>query len=183
MRSVKRSMKLSAAVLVGATILACDSTTEPRPDIEFGQFRAELTGLVNSSLFGSAASQADASSARSDRTVWVLDLDDGFNQIFLLLGIEGRPSPGTYPVVDPPVFSDDDVLAEGSAWVSTALQTAAGDTVFFTSMSGGSLVIESVQEDEIAGRLEYTGTEPTDLGPETISVTARFRANERALID
>ena len=178
-----RSVKVSAAVLFGVAVLACDSTTEPGPDVEFGQFRADVTGSISNSLFGSAASQADGGSARSDRTVWILDLDDGSSQIFLFLGVAGVPSPGTYPVVKVPDFSDDDVLAEGSAWIATALQTAPGDTAVFGSLGGGSLVIENVQEDEIAGRLEYTATESSDLGLQPISVTARFRANERALVD
>lgn len=183
MNSLPRTARGVLVVLATTALLGCgESPTGPAA----GEFELSVSGSIGKSLQGSAAF-ATPTSSQANRRVWVLDLDEGKNELFLRLGIASIPAPGQYEVEPPPV-SDADTLADGKAYFSFDLITDDSTRYVFVSESG-TLVIEESLASEVRGRLTFetdSGFAPDgDESTGPLSGDASFRAedNPRKALD
>lgn len=156
-----------------------DAPSELGSDLQVGEFEGSVTGSIERVLVGTANSQAGLTSSAADRTVWVLDLDDDENQLFVWLGVSGLPDGGEYPISFGPGPSDDDVLEEGHAYAS--LRLIEGDSTVLFAVPSGTLTIDRSSAQDVQGSVRVDGSRPdSDL---SVSVEVAFRADIEGHID
>lgn len=170
---------LEVVFLVTALVACGDDPVGPEAELGLGEFEAAVSGSFEQSLMGSAQSQAGLFSTASDREVWILDLDDGQNEIFLRLGVSAVPPMGSYTLVPPPDPSDTDVLADSAAWFTFDIVSTDGTRGLFTSESG-KLSIEETSTNEVRGRIDFQAS-GSAFGP--LSGSATFRSIEGGTIN
>ncbi|MEM8610316.1 MAG: hypothetical protein AAGF92_24715 [Myxococcota bacterium] len=179
------TMPLRAAIVLLALLVvtACDST-EPAPSGSLGSYSATLTGNVEASLTGSASM---TSLGLSDLPVGAPEWN---------LSLSPTRAPGADPLRDPfPAFMFDIADAELALGVLSLADSdapflryrgtyfeAASVSAFWRS-SAGTLTLERVDDDIVAGRFDATFTRVAggDDKAQTFEVSGTFEARRLEL--
>lgn len=170
------------ALLATAAAACGGDLSSPDRQLQPASFELEVTGSVARTMEGPAASRAGATSDLADTTVWILDLDDGANEVRVVLGSADLPTAASYDIERPPSEDDSDVLADSTAYVIATLASSGSGTSAFAS-EGGTLVIEDSSGEEVAGRLEFRTSAAAAGDTSTVFGAGAFRSDPAAQLD
>lgn len=177
------SRSLPVLALVATVAAACGGDlSSPDRQLDAGAFELEVTGSVARTMEGTAASRAGATSDVADTAVWILELDDGANQVRVVLGSPDLPTAASYDIERPPSEDDSDVLADSTAYVVATLATSSSGTSEFAS-EGGTLVVEDASGEEVTGRLEFRTSAVAAGDTSTVFGAGAFRSDPTAELD